>query len=98
VVHPGNAGNVVLATSAASNAALSINSRAAVALRQRACARDFVVFTLPAPIADIAYHNKAVIYDLLHARPASENLHKRRHLPSSQHSYRSRTSGIISLV
>jgi hypothetical protein len=24
-----------------------------------------VVFTLPAPIADIAYHNKAVIYDLL---------------------------------
>jgi predicted Zn-ribbon and HTH transcriptional regulator len=24
-----------------------------------------VVFTLPAPIGDIAYHNKAVIYDLL---------------------------------
>jgi hypothetical protein len=24
-----------------------------------------VVFTVPAPIADIAYHNKAVIYDLL---------------------------------
>ena len=24
-----------------------------------------VVFTLPAPIADIAYQNKAVIYDLL---------------------------------
>ena len=24
-----------------------------------------VVFTLPAPIADIAYHNKSVIYDLL---------------------------------
>ena len=24
-----------------------------------------IVFTLPAPIADIAYHNKAVIYDLL---------------------------------
>src|SRR6187431_1023691 len=24
-----------------------------------------VVFTLPAPIADIAYHNKAVVYDLL---------------------------------
>ena len=24
-----------------------------------------VVFTLPTPIADIAYHNKAVIYDLL---------------------------------
>ena len=24
-----------------------------------------VVFTLPAPIADFAYHNKAVIYDLL---------------------------------
>jgi hypothetical protein len=24
-----------------------------------------VVFTLPAPIGDIAYHNKAVVYDLL---------------------------------
>ena len=24
-----------------------------------------VVFTLPGPIADIAYHNKAVVYDLL---------------------------------
>ena len=24
-----------------------------------------VVFTLPAAIADIAYHNKAVIYDIL---------------------------------
>jgi hypothetical protein len=24
-----------------------------------------VVFTVPAPIADIAYHNKAVIYDIL---------------------------------
>jgi hypothetical protein len=32
-----------------------------------------VVFTLPAPIADIAYHNKAVIYDLLF-RAAAETL------------------------
>ena len=24
-----------------------------------------VVYTLPGPIADIAYHNKAVIYDIL---------------------------------
>ena len=24
-----------------------------------------IVFTLPRPIADIAYHNKAVVYDLL---------------------------------
>ena len=24
-----------------------------------------LVYTLPAPIADIAYHNKAVIYDIL---------------------------------
>jgi hypothetical protein len=24
-----------------------------------------LVFTLPGPIADIAYHNKAVVYDLL---------------------------------
>jgi hypothetical protein len=32
-----------------------------------------VVFTLPAEIADIAWHNKAVIYDLL-LRAASETL------------------------
>jgi hypothetical protein len=32
-----------------------------------------VVFTLPAPIADIAYHNKAVIYDLLF-KAAAETL------------------------
>ncbi len=32
-----------------------------------------VVFTLPAPIADIAYHNKAVIYDILF-KAASETL------------------------
>jgi hypothetical protein len=32
-----------------------------------------VVFTLPAPIADIAYHNKAVIYDLLF-RAAAETV------------------------
>jgi hypothetical protein len=32
-----------------------------------------VVFTLPAPIADIAYHNKAVIYDILF-KTASETL------------------------
>ena len=28
-----------------------------------------VVFTLPGPIADIAYHNKAVVYDLLLKTP-----------------------------
>jgi hypothetical protein len=35
--------------------------------RGRAVAGPYfhVVFTLPAPIADIAYQNKAVIYDLL---------------------------------
>ncbi len=32
-----------------------------------------VVFTLPAPIADIAYHNKAAIYDILF-RAAAETL------------------------
>ncbi len=32
-----------------------------------------VVFTVPAPIADIAYHNKAVIYDILF-KAASETL------------------------
>jgi hypothetical protein len=32
-----------------------------------------VVFTLPAPISDIAYHNKAVIYDILF-KAASETL------------------------
>jgi hypothetical protein len=32
-----------------------------------------VVFTLPAPIADIAYHNKAVVYDLL-LKVAAETL------------------------
>ena len=32
-----------------------------------------VVFTLPAPIADIAYHNKAVIYDILF-KAAAETL------------------------
>jgi hypothetical protein len=32
-----------------------------------------VVFTLPAPIADIAYHNKAVIYDILF-KAASETI------------------------
>jgi hypothetical protein len=42
-----------------------------------------VVFTLPAPIADIAYHNKAVVYDLLF-RASAETLltiaADRRHL------------------
>jgi hypothetical protein len=33
-----------------------------------------VVFTLPAPIADIAYHNKAVIYDLLFKASAETTL------------------------
>ena len=32
-----------------------------------------VVFTLPGPIADIAYHNKAVVYDLL-LKVAAETL------------------------
>jgi hypothetical protein len=32
-----------------------------------------VVFTLPGRIADIAYHNKAVVYDLL-LKPAAETL------------------------
>src|SRR5207248_8456645 len=32
-----------------------------------------VVFTLPGPIADIAYHNQAVIYDLL-LKTAAETL------------------------
>src|SRR5215831_2579975 len=32
-----------------------------------------VVFTLPGPIADIAYHNKAVVYDLL-VKTAAETL------------------------
>src|ERR1700736_5017908 len=33
-----------------------------------------VVFTLPAPIADIAYRNKAVIYDLLFKAAADTTL------------------------
>ena len=33
-----------------------------------------VVFTLPAPVADIAYHNKAVIYDLLFKAAADTTL------------------------
>ena len=32
-----------------------------------------VVFTLPAPIGDLAYHNKAVVYDLLF-KAAAETL------------------------
>ena len=32
-----------------------------------------VVFTLPGPIADIAYHNQAVVYDLL-LKTAAETL------------------------
>ena len=32
-----------------------------------------IVFTLPGPIADIAYHNKAVVYDLL-LKTAAETL------------------------
>jgi Transposase zinc-binding domain/Putative transposase len=34
----------------------------------------FHVFTLPAPVADIAYHNKAVIYDLLFKAAADTTL------------------------
>ena len=37
-----------------------------------------VVFTLPAPIADIAYQNKAVIYGLLFDVAAETLLHHRR--------------------
>src|SRR5260370_1262127 len=37
-----------------------------------------VVFTLPAPIGDIAYHNKAVIYDLLFKASARDPDHDRR--------------------
>ena len=37
-----------------------------------------VVFTLPAPIADIAYQNKAVIYDLLFKASAETLTHHRR--------------------
>ena len=37
-----------------------------------------VVFTLPAPIADIAYQNKAVIYDLLFKASAETLTHDRR--------------------
>ena len=33
-----------------------------------------VVYTLPAPIADIAYQNKAVIYDLLFKLSAETTL------------------------
>jgi len=33
--------------------------------RSAAGAYYHLVFTLPAPIGDIAYHNKAVVYDLL---------------------------------
>ena len=36
-----------------------------------------VVFTLPAPIADIAYQNKAVIYDLLFKASAETTAHDR---------------------
>ena len=32
-----------------------------------------VVFTLPGPIADIAYHNKSIVYDLL-LKTAAETL------------------------
>ena len=32
-----------------------------------------IVFTLPRPIADMAYHNKAVVYDLL-LKTAAETL------------------------
>ena len=37
-----------------------------------------VVFTLPAAIADIAYQNKAVIYDLLFKASAETLTHDRR--------------------
>ena len=36
-----------------------------------------VVFTLPAPIADIAYQNKAVIYDLLFKAVGRDHAHDR---------------------
>ena len=41
-----------------------------------------VVFTLPAPIADIAYQNKAVIYDLLFKAAADTTLTVAAPIPS----------------
>src|SRR5580700_7788641 len=45
-----------------------------------------VVFTLPAPIANFAYHNKAAVYDLPSRRhlecAADPARRQRRHLPS----------------
>jgi hypothetical protein len=40
-----------------------------------------VVFTLPAPIGDIAYTNKAVIYDLLF-KASAESMLRTRLIPS----------------
>jgi len=37
-----------------------------------------VVYTLPAQIADIAYQNKAVIYDLLFQGLGRDHAHDRR--------------------
>src|ERR1700752_1618793 len=55
-----------------------------------------VVFTLPAPIGDIAYHNKAVIYDLLFnasaetmltIAPQPKHLGARTSIPSVMHTW-----------
>ena len=47
-----------------------------------------VVFTLPAPIADIAYQNKAVIYGLLFDVAAETLLHHRRRSEASGREHR----------
>ena len=47
-----------------------------------------VVFTLPAPIAELAYQNKAVIYGLLFDVAAATLLHDRRRSPSPGRAHR----------
>ena len=43
-----------------------------------------LVFTLPGPIANIAYQNKAVIYDLLFKAAAESHAHDRRRSQASR--------------
>ena len=47
-----------------------------------------VVFTLPARIADIAYQNKAVIYDLLFKALGRDDAHDRRRSEASRRPHR----------
>ena len=47
-----------------------------------------VVYTLPAPIADIAYQNKRVIYDLLMKASAETTLDDRRRSQASRRPHR----------